>query len=241
MGWSRRIGMALLGVLLSAQLAAAQSDGWNVALYPLLGWIPLGIGAGIDVPPFDGGAGGAGDVMDHRLDGALFGGVSISKANWRVDANLMWIAFGGDRVEAPAFSLDTDVVYGHGSFGVRIVPDLYASFGVRRLATRFDVKFANQPNFERTPGLWDPLLGLGYHRLRRNLDVHAVFEGGGVGMGADVDLGGAVQLDFKPVRFFGISAGYNVLYLKISDDEHDTTFTVHQTLHGPVIGIGFYF
>ena len=60
-------------------------------------------------------------------------------------------------------------------------------------------------------------------------------------MGADVDLAAAFHLDWKPVRHFGLTGGYNVLYFKASDTLAGRTFTFKQTLHGPLAGIGLYF
>src|SRR6185436_3676199 len=63
----------------TAAFAAAQ-DGWKVAIYPVLGWVPLGIDMNISVPPGDGiGDGGGGDIIDGRFDGAYLGGVSAEK------------------------------------------------------------------------------------------------------------------------------------------------------------------
>ena len=47
--------------------------------------------------------------------------------------------------------------------------------------------------------------------------------------------------DWKPTTHFGITAGYNLLYFKLSHTVGDRTFTAKQTLHGPIVGIGFYF
>lgn len=240
MRWMQRIGMALLGVALSAQLAAAQ-DGWNVAIYPVLAWVPLGIDIDIDVPPFDGGGGGAGDIIDGRFDGAFLGGFSASKDRFRIDADVMWAGVGGDRIDRPVFSVDADVIYGHGSVGVMFAKNTYATFGVRRLALKYDVKFADQANFERKPGVWDPLVGVGYHKLGQKLDLHGSFEGGGFGAGSDVEIAAGFRFDYKPVRVFGITAGYNFLYFKVTNEVLNRPFIVEQTLHGPVLGIGFYF
>ena len=54
----------------AAQVQAAPSvtsgadSGWNVAIYPVLVWVPLGIDINVSVPPIDGGGGGGG--ADHR-------------------------------------------------------------------------------------------------------------------------------------------------------------------------------
>jgi hypothetical protein len=48
-------------------------------------------------------------------------------------------------------------------------------------------------------------------------------------------------LDWKPISHFGFTAGYNLLYFKLSNTVADRTFEAKQTLHGPVVGIGLYF
>ena len=70
--------------------------------------------------------------------------------------------------------------------------------------------------------------------------VHS-FEGGGFGVGSDVDLGGTFRVDVKPIPHFGVTAGYSVIYLKLTDEVIGRTVTVKPTLNGPVFGIGLYF
>jgi hypothetical protein len=73
------------------------------------------------------------------------------------------------------------------------------------------------------------------------VEWHASFDGGGFGVGADVDLGAGVRIDWKPVRHFGFAVGYNFLYLKVTDEGPRRTVIVKPTIHGPAVGIGFYF
>jgi hypothetical protein len=233
--------MAVLGVMLSAQLAVAQTSGWDVSIYPILAWVPLGIDIGIDVPPFEGGGGGSGDIIDGRFDGAFLGGLSLQKDRIRFDGDVLWAAVGGDRAERPVFSVDADIIYGHGAVGYMFAKDLYATVGVRRIAFKFDVKFADQANFERKPGVWDPVVGVAWHKKGGFVDLHASLEGGGFGVGSDVEWAGGFRFDLKPVRYFGITAGYNFLYFKVTDEALSRPFKFEQTLHGPVLGIGFYF
>ena len=236
--------LAILGVVAPAPRAEAQ-DGWTVTVYPILGWVPLGIGFNVDVPPFDGGdgtGGDRGDLIDGRFDGAFLGGVAASFGNLRIDADGMWAAVGADRLELPRLIIDADVIYAHGMVGVRVVPDLYVGFGVRRFALEYDIRIGDQPNFNRKPGIWDPLIGVGWHRVGPRVEYHAIFEGGGFGVGSDVDLGTSFRVDWKPLRVFGLTAGYNFLYFKVSDEiATGREFKVTQTLHGPIVGIGFYF
>jgi hypothetical protein len=49
-------------------------------------------------------------------------------------------------------------------------------------------------------------------------------------------------MDWKPVRHFGLTAGYNYLRLEFSEElAAGKTLEATQTLSGPVVGIGFYF
>jgi hypothetical protein len=235
--------MVLCGVWMTAA-ARAQSvaqDGWNVAVYPVLAWVPLGIGIAVEVPPFETDAGGTADIIDSRLDGALFGGVAASNGSWLVEGYFIWVALGGDRPQRPFLTVDLDLIYGHASFGRRIAPDLYVTGGVRRVALKYDFTLGDLPRFSRKPGIWDPLVGIGWHRIGQKVEWHAAFDGGGFGVGADVDLAGQVRVDWKPVRHFGFVAGYNILYLKVSDEVLRRTVIVKPTIHGPSVGIGLYF
>jgi hypothetical protein len=238
--------VALLGVSrpawaeAPAQLSGGKS-GWDVAVYPVLVWLPVGIGIDVELPPDGGHAGGSGSIVDSRFDGAYLGGASISNGRWRIDADAIWAGVGGDRIERPSLTVDADIIYGHAMVGYAIARDFYITGGIRRLALKYDIKLADLPNFSRKPGVWDPLVGVGYHRVGRTFEVHGIFEGGGFGAGADVDLGASLRADWKFIPHFGITAGYSVLYFKLSDTDSDKTFKVKQTLHGPVAGIGLYF
>ena len=98
----RRVVLLVTFLLVCAGSASAQSgsDGWNVAIYPVFGWIPLDIDIKVDVPPFDNGTGGgSGSIVDGRFDGAFLGGFYASKGLFRVDGDGMWAAVGGDRPE----------------------------------------------------------------------------------------------------------------------------------------------
>jgi hypothetical protein len=228
----------------TAQPASSSDDGWNVAIYPVFAWVPLDIDIKVDVPPFDSGeGGGAGDIVDSRFDGAFLGGFYASKGLFRVDADGMWAAVGGDRPERPVLRVDADIIYFHATGGVKLVKDLYATAGVRRLALKYDIGIADFPSFERKPGFWDPVVGVGWHTegQGRQLEVHSVFEVGGFGVGSELEVAASFRVDYKPLTHFGITAGYSLLYFQAEDTVRNRTFKVEQTLHGPIVGIGFYF
>lgn len=223
-------------------VTSGADSGWHVAIYPLLVWVPLGIDINVSVPPIDGGGGGGGgQIIDGRFDGAFLGGLSVSKGLWRVDADGLWAAVGGDRPDNPKLSVDVDAIYFHATGGIRIYKALYVTGGVRRYALKYDVKLANYPDFSRKPGLWDPLIGAGVHHVGKTFEVHATFDGGGFGVGADVDVSTSFRVDWKPIPHFGLTGGYSFLYFRASDTIASKTFTFKQTLHGPIAGIGFYF
>jgi hypothetical protein len=221
--------------------AAPPQHGWDVGVYPVLVWVPLGIGIDVDIPPFGGDSGGVGDIVDSRFDGAFLGGVTASNGTWRIEGDAIWYGIGGDRIERPLLTVDLNLIYGHANLGRRIAPGLFLTGGVRRLALDYDIKLGDLPKVSQRPGVWDPLVGIGWHRPGPKVEWHASFEGGGFGVGTDVDLSGTVRVDWKPVRHFGFTGGYNFLYLKVTDTVLGRTVIVQPTVHGPVVGIGFYF
>jgi hypothetical protein len=235
------LALALIATLPGAAGAQTTSTGWNVGIYPAFLWIPTSTNIDVEAPPDNGGD--VGSIVESRFDGAYLGGFYASKAWFRTDMDGVWAAVGGDRVERPEFSVDLDLIYFHATGGVRLAPGLYATAGVRRLALKYDIRVADFPSFERKPGIWDPLVGVGYHYEGNGkpIEVHATFEAGGFGVGADEDYSLMGRVDWKPIRHFGVTAGYNYLHLKIVDTRFERTLRVKQSVHGPIIGIGLYF
>jgi len=232
-----------------SQVAGAQTvapgssnhQDWHITAYPVLAWIPLDIGIDVDVPPANGDGGASGDILNSYFDGALFAGVAATNGVWRIEGYGLWFSFGGDRVDLPTLQVDVDLIYGTAKAGRRIAPDLYATAGVRRLAVDYAITLGDLPQISRKPGIWDPLVGVGWHRVRPKFEWHATFDGGGFGAGADVDLGASFSVDWKPISHLGLTAGYNVLYLKISDSVASRDITMKLTAHGPTVGFGLYF
>jgi hypothetical protein len=225
----------------STSTGAGADDGWRVAIYPILVWVPSGIDINVSLPPGNGDSGFGGEIVESRFDGAYLGGLSVEKGAWRIDADVIWAGVGGDRLELPRLTVDADVIYFHVSGGRRIVKDLYLTAGVRRLALKYNIDVEGFPNFERKPGVWDPLVGLGWHTVGRKFEFHVVTEGGGFGVGTDVEFAGSVRADWKPFTHFGLTGGYQWLYFKVEDTVANRPFIVKQTLQGPIVGVGIYF
>ena len=225
----------------TTQPSAPEND-WKVNVYPVLAWLPLTIDINVDIPPPSGGGdGGSGQILDGRFDGAFFGGASVSNGVWRFEGFGMWAAVGGDRPEHPFLEVDVDILYGDAKFGRRIAPDLFLMGGVRRLAFDYDVTLASLPRLSRKPGFWDPIVGIAWHRVGPRVEWHASVDGGGFGVGSEVDISAGVRVDWKLLRVFGLTAGYNYLYLKVEDEVAGRLITLKPTFHGPMAGIGFYF
>jgi hypothetical protein len=229
-----------------AAVSPPSAGDMKIAVYPILLWVPT-FSATTNVPPFpdtpDGpDLPGVSGSTEAALDGAALAGFSMEKANWRIDADGIWAALATTR-DLPLLNVDLDVVYGHVSGGVRLYKDLYLTGGVRRLSLKYDIQLQDRPqHFVRKPGIWDPLVGLGWHgALGSRWTLHLVGEGGGFGAGADVDLSGGVRADVRVAGPVGLTVGYTVLYLKLSDTVLQRTFEIKQTLQGPVVGLGLYF
>jgi hypothetical protein len=244
----RIVFCAAMCVVNLAEPARAQStpagEGWQVTVYPVLGWVPIDIGIDVNIPPIDidgGDGGGSGDIVDSRFDGAFFAGVAASNGVWRLEGYGLWAGVGGDRPDRPFLTVDLDLIYGSAKLGRRVAPDLYLTGGVRRLALDYDITLGDLPRLSRKPGVWDPIVGIGWHRIGPTVEWHAAFDGGGFGAGADVDLGASLSVDWKPIPHFGLTAGYNFLYLKVSDTVASRDLTLELTLHGPTVGFGLYF
>jgi hypothetical protein len=239
------IGRALAsehaGTASIAQGSSSGDSGWNVGIYPVFIWIPSGIDIDVELPPDSGG--NAGKIVESRFDGAYLGGFYASKDWFRFDADGVWAGIGGDRVETPTLRVDADLIYFHAIGGVRLVPGLYVTGGIRRLALKYDVDLAGFPTFERKPGLWDPIVGVGYHYEGEGkpLEFHSAFEFGGFGVGSDQEYALMARVDWKPITHFGITGGYHLLYMKFTNTAANRDFTVRQTVHGPIFGIGLYF
>jgi hypothetical protein len=246
MRFVRHILLTAVCVICLAGSARAQgaaqtgSNGWDFAAYPLFVWLPVNIGIDVEVPS-DGGAITSGEILDSQFDGAFFAGINASNGVWRIEGFGIWASFGGDRPDNPSLQVDLDLLYGDARVGRRFAPDFYVTGGIRRVALDYEISVEDLPEVTGKPGVWDPLVGVGWHRVRPQIEFHGAFEAGGFGVGADIDLGGSFRVDWKPIPHFGLAAGYNFVYLKISDSIGNREVVLKPLFHGPAFGFGLYF
>ena len=217
---------------------------WTFNIYPILVWIPFKTAIEVE-GPFDlGGGGGTGDVggklVDTRFDGAFLAGVSATNDTWRFDFDGVYAAVGGDRA-TPNLRVDLDLIYAHATAAREIARGFFVTGGVRRFALKYQVDFLDFDTFTNKPGIWDPLVGVAYHKRGDTLEFHAHTEYGGFGVGADTDFGIGARFDWKPFEHFGLTAGYSLVSFKFKREIGPYEFSAKQTIGGPVVGIGLYF
>ena len=72
------------------------------------------------------------------------------------------------------------------------------------------------------------------------------FQGGGFGVGTDVDLSAEFHARWRVVKHVELRAGYSLLYFKltvadVSIGSFQRTLVAKQSLHGPEVGLGIVF
>jgi hypothetical protein len=226
-----------------------KAEDWTVAFYPILAWAPV-LGASInlpDLPDLPSRPPGA-DTGGHAsggLNGAAFFGLSVQKSRFVADFSVLWASVGAESTN-PKVKIDTGAVFADAMAGVKIYRNLAVTAGVRHMGLKIDAKLGDRPGVTWKPGIWDPMIGLQLRSsLNRKWGVDLRFEGGGFGVGSDVDISATGRFDWRFARHFGMTMGYGLLHFKFSRETNTLigTFTreTSQTLHGPILGFGIYF
>lgn len=233
---------------------------WRVTIYPLLVQAPI-FGASVDLPPLPslppgggggGGNGEGGDVngsTDVKLNAAYLAGFLVQANRWFVEANGTWADVSAER-QLPRVNVKTKTLVASARGGWRVFKGLSATGGFHHLSTDLDVTL-DLPSVDRTiegrakPGFWDPMIGADWRIVLGRWDLDAFFEGGGFGVGTDVDLDGQVRADYR-LGIFDLRIGYGFTHVKstvadVSIGQFQRTLVLNQTLHGPSIGFGITF
>jgi hypothetical protein len=219
---------------------------WNVAIYPIYGWLPL-FGADVslpnfpDLPSLPGGGVHPSGSTGTSLNGAVMSAFRVEKNKWALDGEFLWAGLSADRA-SPNVHVGLDYIHGQLMVGREIVPHLYLEGGFRRESLDITATVGDYPQVGRKPALWDPLLGISYRKpLGKKWLLSAHLDGGGFGVGSDATIGGYVRADWQFVKHFGATMGFQALHFKVTDGEGIRTLTLSQGMYGPVIGLGIYF
>jgi len=225
--------------------------GWEVEIAPIYLWAPISINS-VTLPEFPdlptppgGGDRPSGDT-GASLNGAAMAAFRVEKNWWMARGGVVWAGLSGEK-ERPYLKVSGNVILGELFTGVEVVKHLYLEGGVRRLAVDVSAKVLDYPEVSRKPGVWDPQVGLTY-RLPMGehwlLTVHG--DGGGFGVGSEIDVNTSLTLDWRMARHFGLTLGYGLLYFRLEDEWVDNarfekTLELGTTLHGPIVGFKLLF
>jgi len=215
--------------------------GWHTAIYPALAWVPI-FGSRVTVPPLPSNpiAPPSSGNTDGAFNGAYFGGARFEIGKWSADALFMWAALSASRT-TPYTNVNLDFVFGDAMAGREVLPNLYLEGGFRRLALNVDATVVND-SASRSPGYWDPLIGLTYRRqLSKKWRILIHGDGGGFGVGSDVDVTATGRAEWQFARHVGLTVGYGGMHFSDTDTRNGQTVTISPTLHGPIFGFGIYF
>jgi hypothetical protein len=245
---------ATAGQAYGQQQAPAQSDSSvEVEIYPLLIQAPI-FGATIKLPALPSNPGGEGGEQsgstDFTLNSAYMAGLTVRGRQWFAEARGTWMDLSAS-FSAPRLQVDSKATLFNARGGIRIADGLSATGGVRRVGLTLDTQLslpALGVSVQGTtkPVLWDPLIGVDWRHRTGRWVVDGNFQGGGFGVGSDVDLSGEVHASWRGIPHTEIKLGFSVVYYKltvadVSIGSFQRTLVSSQTLYGPILGFGFFF
>jgi hypothetical protein len=228
----------------------SSDGGWRTTIYPVYGWLPV-FGADVRLPevpnppPCDGcGSGGPivpGGSVSSTLNGAAFAGVLVENRWVQAEANFLWAGLSAEN-ERPNLSVKVGTVVGAARLGVRLVPDLFVSGGVRRLALNLRATALVFDEVQWKPGIWEALVGASYTpRLSERWRLLVRADYGGVGSDNHSTYTANASVEWHPLSHLVVNVGYGLLAIKADGTVLQRPIHLDQTLHGPVVGIGIPF
>lgn len=268
----RTVGLTL-GLAVSVNASARADAGGDqpgttegkpitVTVYPLLVRAPI-MGASIDLPsgpavPSNPGAGGGGGTVgevsgstDLSLNAAWMAGAVVQADRWFAEVFGLYAALSASR-STPRVTVDSNTYFFNGRAGVRLVGGLSATAGFRRISVNLDATLTapitgTPLEGKAKPAVWDPLIGVDWRQhVNRRWEVDANFQGGGFGVGTDVDLSAEGYANWRVARHLELRLGYMMVHYKltvanVSIASFQRTLVSRQTLHGPEFAIGIPF
>jgi hypothetical protein len=218
----------------------------KIAIYPILVQAPI-FGTTIDLPSLPNGPGIITGTTDTSLEGAYMGGFTLDRDKLYVDFNILWGSFSADR-SRPHIDVNTDASFVDLAVGWRFYHDLAITGGFRYVGVKLDAQIEGLPTrFEIKPHEWDPLIGVDWRHYKGDKWIFdANFQGGGFGVGSEVDISAEGRVDWMFARHFGVQFGYGIIHYKIKVADvniggFQREVDFKQTLNGPKFGLGIYF
>jgi len=171
---------------------------------------------------------------------AVFVGLSFRYDKWIADFSGVWAGLSAERT-LPRVAISTQIAFGDLLAGRQIYRHVSLTGGVRRMGLRISAQVENSGERTWRPGFWDPLIGLDWrNRLSRKWTAQVSVDGGGFGVGSEVDFSARAHADWRFARHFGVLMGYGILHFQDSDTVLGRTYKTRQALNGPIFGFGIY-
>jgi hypothetical protein len=222
----------------------------KVVIYPILVQAPI-FGATLDLPSLpNGGGGGDGGAIsgstDSSFEGAFMAGFSVQRPDWFIDTSGLWAGLDAERT-SPRVVVDSDVIYFEAIGGWRFYKNLAITGGLRRIAVDLNGDLGQNFQFHTKPGIWDPLIGIDWRRqLSPSWALYLNGQGGGFGVGSDVDFSAAAKADWQFAKHFLLEVGYTYLYFKVKIADvtvgrFQREVILKESLNGPRFGLGIVF
>jgi hypothetical protein len=225
-------------------------NAWKFIVYPVYAWVPF-FSTSVTLPTIPSPPGGGGPVTPEgttsgSLNGAAFAGAEIYKGQWSGMFTFLYAGLSATRT-TPRTKVTADFIYGQAMVEHEVYKGLSLGGGFRRMALDLTATVGDFPSVSRTPGFWDPLLSATYRKqLNRKWRVSGHMDGGGFGVGSDIDIGAAASADWRFAKHFVLTMGGAYLHFEnsdtiLSDTALRKTLTTKPTMYGPTFGIGIYF
>ena len=232
----------------AAQTAQAAASEWKFEVDPLYVWVPFFSSSVTlpELPDLPSPPGGATDKTKTSLNGAVMLGLRLEKGKFLARGNLLYAGLDADR-ENPNLKVSLNLTYGELFGGWAVARNLHLEGGVRRIAADASATFLTYPKVETKPGFWDPLIGLSYKSaLGRKWQLVLHGDGGGFGVGSDLDVCFSAGLDWRAASHFGMSFGYQAVYLRFAHTVLESTSLSKELkfgalMQGPTLGVRILF
>ena len=219
------------------------SSGGTTTIYPIYVFAPV-LGAdvnlppGPDLPPCD--SCNTEERVTSGLSGAYMGAVHIENNRIFVDAAFLYAGMTADATSKVA-KLEADTSFGTIVGGVRVVDALFVEAGTRRtgLTLKATIKSGS---YEWKSSQWTSVIGTSYNpQLTPTLKLYVHYDYAGVENDHLSTSTFNGRLEWEAAKHFVLTGGYGWLHMNLDGTIRNKDIRLNQTLHGPILGIGFTF